>query len=416
MSLDVRAITPSETADWMRAVGTGFLTAGTPSEELVADRFADADLSRTQGAFEDGRCVATFRSFAQELTVVGGATVTADAISGVTVTPTHRRRGLLSRMMATDLAAAKERGEPVASLIAAEYPIYGRYGFGPAAWASVWEISVNRAGLDPRRSGQPVGGGRVEMVDGADIRKLGPEVHGALAARQPGVVTRGERWWRQRTGAAPSSAHEKWTEPFYVVHRAADGVVDGLMVYSTDDKWGDAKQPQNTATVRDMIALNPAAERALWHYLCSIDWITAVRSGYRAPDDLLPLLLPDPRAARLITNADWLWLRLLDVPRALEARTYGVEASLVLEVRDDAGLAGGRFLLDASTSGARCAPTTRSADLALGVAELATLYLGDESVRRLVDLGRAEELRAGAATTADAVFRTGRRPWCPDVF
>lgn len=118
----------------------------------------------------------------------------------------------------------------------------------------------------------------------------------------------------------------------------------------------------------------------------------------------------------MITNSDWLWLRLLDVPRALEARTYGVEASFVLEVRDDAGLAGGRFLLDASTSGARCVPTTRSADLALDVAELATLYLGDESVRRLVDLGRAEELRAGAATTADAVFRMGRRPWCPDVF
>ncbi|MGQ4716251.1 GNAT family N-acetyltransferase [Streptomyces anulatus] len=418
MSLDVRAITPSETADWMRAVGTGFLTAsaGAPDEELVADRFADADLSRTQGAFDAGRCVGTFRSFAQELTVVGGATVAADAISGVTVTPTHRRRGLLSRMMATDLAAAKERGEPVASLIAAEYPIYGRFGFGPAAWSAEWEVSVNRAGLDPRRSGQPAGGGRIEMVDGADVRKAGPEVHGALAARQPGVVTRGERWWRQRTGVAPRPDHEKWTEPFYVLHRAADGMVDGLMVYSTDDKWGDAKQPLNTATVRDMIALNPAAERALWHYLCSIDWITAVRSGYRAPDDLLPLLLPDPRAARMITNADWLWLRMLDVPRALEARTYGVETSLVLEVRDDAGLAGGRFLLDASTSGARCVTTTRSADLALDVAELATLYLGDESVRRLVDLGRAEELRAGAATTADAAFRTGRRPWCPDVF
>ncbi|RPK94538.1 GNAT family N-acetyltransferase [Streptomyces sp. ADI98-10] len=416
MSLDVRTVTASETADWMRAVGTGFLTPGTPSEELVADRFADADLSRTQGAFEAGRCVATFRSFAQELTVVGGATVRADAISGVTVTSTHRRRGLLSRMMAADLAAARERGEPVASLIAAEYPIYGRYGFGPAAWSAEWEVSVHRAGLDPRRSGQPAAGGRVEMVDGADVRKIGPEVHAALAARQPGIVTRGERWWRLRTGAAPRPDHDKWTEPFYLVHRAADGTVDGLMVYSADDKWGDAKQPLSTASVRDMIALNPAAERALWHHVCSIDWISAVRSGHRAPDDLLPLLLPDPRAARMITNVDWLWLRMLDVPRALEARTYGTEASLVLDVRDDAALAGGRFLLDASPSGARCTPTTRSADLALGVAELATLYLGDESVRRLVDLGRAEELRAGAATTADAVFRTGRRPWCPDVF
>ncbi|MEU5286480.1 GNAT family N-acetyltransferase [Streptomyces sp. CA-278952] len=417
MSLDVRNVTASEFPEWMRAVGTGFLTAGKgPGEELVADRLADVDLSRAQGVFDAGRCVATFRSFAQELTVVGGATVAADAITAVTVTPTHRRRGLLSRMMATDLAAAKERGDLVASLIAAEYPIYGRYGFGPAARNAVWEVSVHRAGLDPRRSGQPAGGGRIEMVDGADIRKIGPEVHAAFAARQPGVVTRDERWWRLRTGVAPRPAHDKWTEPFYVVHRAADGEIDGLMTYGVDDEWGDAMQPRNTATVRDMIALNPAAERALWHYLCSVDWVTTVRSGHRAPDDLLPLLLPDPRAARMITDTDWLWLRMLDVPRALEARTYGTEASLVLDVRDDAGLAGGRFLLDASASGARCVPTTRSADLALDVAELATLYLGDESARRLVDLDRAEELRAGAATTVDAVFRTGRRPWCPDVF
>ncbi|WNF28548.1 GNAT family N-acetyltransferase [Streptomyces sp. C11-1] len=416
MSLDVRTVTAPEFADWMKAVGTGFLTPNTPGEELVADRVAQVDLSRVQGAFDAGRCVATFRSFAQQLTVVGGGTVTADAISGVTVTPTHRRRGLLSRMMATDLAAAKERGEPLASLIAAEYPIYGRYGFGPATWTAEWEVSVHRAGLDPRRSGQPEGGGRIELVDGADVRKLGPEVHARLARLRPGVVSRDERWWQQHTGSGLRPEHEKWTEPFYVVHRTADGEVDGLMVYGADDKWGDAKQPLNTATVRDLIALNPAAERALWHYLCSIDWITTVRSGYRAPDDLLPLLLPDPRAARMVTNADWLWLRMLDVPRALEARTYGVEASLVLDVRDDAGLAGGRFLLDVSDSGARCTPTTRSADLALGVGELAALYLGDESLRRLVDLGRAEELRAGAVATGDAVFRTGRRPWCPDVF
>ncbi|MYV62239.1 GNAT family N-acetyltransferase [Streptomyces sp. SID4931] len=411
-------VTASEIADWMKAVRTGFLTplAEKPGEEVVADRFGDSDLSRMQGVFDEGRCVATFRSFAQQLTVVGGATVTADAVTGVTVSPTHRRRGLLSRMMATDLAAAKERGEVVASLIAAEYPIYGRYGFGPAAWNVEWEISVDRAGLDPRRTGQPADGSRIEMVDGADVRKIGPEVHTALAARQPGLVSRDDLWWRRNTGVAPRTEHETWTEPFYVVHRAANDEADGLLVYGVDEKWSDAKQPLNTASVRDMIALNPAAERALWHYLCSVDWVTTVRSGYRAPDDLLPLLLPDPRAARMVTHADWLWLRLLDVPRALEARAYGVEASLVLDVRDPAGLAGGRFLLDASDSGTRCTPTTRSADLALDVAELSTLYLGDESVRRLVDLGRAEELRPGAATTADALFRTGRRPWCPDVF
>ncbi|MFE2294259.1 GNAT family N-acetyltransferase [Streptomyces sp. NPDC059452] len=417
MSLDIRTVTASAYPDWLRAVQNGFLTAGSPDEEHVAERLADTDLSRVQGVFEAGRCVATFRSFAQELTVVGGATVASDAITGVTVAPTHRRRGLLSRMMATDLAAARERGEVVATLIAAEYPIYGRYGFGPAAWTAEWEVSVHRAGLDPRRSGQPEGGGRVELVDGADVRKYGPELHARLAARRPGIVSRSERWWKLHTGAAATyPAHDKWTEPFYAIHRDADGEVDGLLVYGTDDRWGDANQPLNTATVRDLIALTPAAERALWHFLCSVDWVTTVRSGYRAPDDLLPLLLPDPRAARPVTYSDWLWLRLLDVPRALEARTYGSEASLVLDVRDGGGVAEGRFLLDASAAGARCTPTTRSADLALGAGELAALYLGDESVRRLVDLGRVEELRSGAAARADAAFRTGRRPWCPDIF
>ncbi|PWS52126.1 GNAT family N-acetyltransferase [Streptomyces sp. FT05W] len=418
MSLDPRLVTAAEYPDWLRAVGTGFLraSAAVPGEEEVAVRLAHTDLARVQGVFDAGRCVATFRSFAQELTVVGGAKVRADAVTAVTVTPTHRRRGLLSRMMATDLAAAKERGDVVASLIAAEYPIYGRYGFGPAAWATEWEIDVPRAGLDPRaRIPSEADGGRIELVDGADVRKLGPELHTRLAARQHGVVSRDERWWQRSTGV-DLPAYETWAEPFYAVYRSADGETDGLIAYRADDRWGDGKQPLNKATVVGMTAVTPAAERALWQFVCSIDWITTVRTGYRAPDDLVPLLLPDPRAARVVTYADWLWLRVLDVPRALEARTYATGAALVLDVRDPAGLAGGRFLLEVSPSGASCVPTTRDADLSLDVGELGTLYLGDESALRLAALGRIEEHRAGAAAEADTVFRAPRRAWCPDVF
>ncbi|MET8714403.1 GNAT family N-acetyltransferase [Streptomyces sp. NPDC004735] len=418
MSLDPRLVTAAEYPDWLRAVGTGFLraSAAVPGEEEVAVRLAHTDLARVQGVFDAGRCVATFRSFAQELTVVGGAKVRADAVTAVTVTPTHRRRGLLSRMMATDLAAAKERGDVVASLIAAEYPIYGRYGFGPAAWATEWEIDVPRAGLDPRaRVPSEADGGRIELVDGADVRKLGPELHTRLAARQHGVVSRDERWWQRSTGV-DLPAYETWTEPFYAVYRSADGETDGLIAYRADDRWGDGKQPLNKATVVGMTAVTPAAERALWQFVCSIDWITTVRTGYRAPDDLVPLLLPDPRAARVVTYADWLWLRVLDVPRALEARTYATGAALVLDVRDPAGLAGGRFLLEVSPSGASCVPTTRDADLSLDVGELGTLYLGDESALRLAALGRIEEHRAGAAAEANTVFRAPRRAWCPDVF
>ncbi|MEU2898017.1 GNAT family N-acetyltransferase [Streptomyces sp. NPDC088106] len=412
--IDVHPITESEFADWTRAMNIGFLREPTLPEEIVDARRAQFTPGRTVGAFDGGRCVATFRSFAQELTVVGGAAVPADAVTNVTVAPTHRRRGLLTRMMARDLAAAKERGDVVATLIAAEYPIYGRYGFGPATSATEWTVDVPRAGLDPRRSG-PEDGGRIDLVDGEDVRKLGPELHERLRRELPGAVDRDELWWKVTTGAV--RFHASFHEPFYAVYRSAGGEVEGMVAYTADDNWGDAKQPLNTVRVKWLTGVTPAAERALWHYLCSIDWVVKVRSGWRAPDDLLPHLLPDPRAAAVTTQADWLWVRILDVVRALEARTYQAAGSLVLEVADGDGLAGGRYRLEASADGTgSCVPATGSADLTLDVAELAVLWLGDESAVRLAALGRVREERAGAARQADALLRTSRRPWCPDIF
>ncbi|MEU9986335.1 GNAT family N-acetyltransferase [Streptomyces sp. NPDC048045] len=411
MTNDVRAVTEAEFEDWQRALSTGFLRKPVAEPEHLEARRRHVE-GRLLGAFDGSRCVATYRSFAQELTAVGGTPVPANAVSNVTVTPTHRRRGLLTRMMDRDLARAKERGDVVATLIAAEYPIYGRYGFGPATWTTQWTVEVPRAGLDPRWSG-PGDGGRIDLVDGEDVRKLGPELHERVRRAQPGAVSRSELWWQLSTGAVRFGPN--WTEPFYAVHRSASGEVEGLVSYKADDNWRH-KQPHNTADVDWLIAATPAAERALWHYLCSIDWITQVKSGWRGPDDLLPLLLPDPRAARVTDQADWLWVRILDVVRALEARTYATTGSLVLEVVDGAGLARGRYLLDASPDGASCTVTGRSADLVLDAAELATLWLGDESASRLAALGRVRQEREGALRTADALLRGSKRPWCPDVF
>ncbi|KAF3466158.1 GNAT family N-acetyltransferase [Streptomyces sp. Tu 3180] len=412
--IDVRLITESEFADWNRALNTGFLNAPTSPQEVVDARRRHFLPGRLLGAFDDGRCVATFRSFAQELTAVGGATVSAAAVTNVTVTATHRRRGLLTRMMTGELAAAKDNGDVVATLIAAEYPIYGRYGFGPATSATEWTVDVPRTGLDPRRS-VPDDGGRIDLVDGEDVHKLGPDLHERLRRARPGAVSRTDVWWRLATGAL--RFHPTWSEPCFAVYRSAAGEVEGMVAYTADDTWGDAKQPLNTVSVKWLIGVTPAAERALWHYLCSIDWVVKVKSGWRAPDDLLPHFLPDPRAAAVTTQADWLWVRILDVVKALEARTYEAPGALVLEVSDGGGLAGGRYRLQASEDGTgSCTPTTGSADLTLDVAELATLWLGDESAVRLAALGRVREERAGAARQADALLRTSRRPWCPDMF
>lgn len=414
MSADIRPIAEAEIREWIHTVNTGFLTVAGVSDSDVAKRAKNGELARTQGAFDSttGRCVATFRSFAQRLTVPGGAAVPSNAVTNVTVLPTHRRQGLLTRMMAADLAAARERGDVVATLVAAEYPIYGRYGFGPASHTCEWEIDVPRTGLDRHRPA-PVDGGRIDLVDGAEVRRVGPALHERLRAMTPGAVDRSTYRWNLFTGLEELSFRPH-REKFYAVYRDADGEVAGLAAYGADDHWTDAKVPQNTVQVKDLLALTPAAERALWHFLCSIDWVQKVRTGYRAPDDLLPRYLPDPRAARLVTSADFLWVRLLDVERALSARTYAVPGVLVLEVSDPTGTAGGRYRLDAGTG--ECARTREPADLRLDAGSLGSLYLGDESVVRLAALGLVAEERPGAVALADAVFRTARRPWCPDVF
>ncbi|WP_053914759.1 GNAT family N-acetyltransferase [Streptomyces sp. SCSIO 75703] len=412
--IDVRPITEADFPDWSRALSTGFLQDPVLGEEQLRARARQFVPGRLLGAFDRGRCVATYRSFDQRLTAVGGAEVPADAVSNVTVTATHRRRGLLSRMIGADLAAARERGDVVATLIAAEYPIYGRYGFGPATTMTEWTVDVPRAGLDPRWAA-PEDGGTLDLVDGADVRKLGPELHERLRRAQPGAVSRDDLWWQVRTGVVRMHA-TPWHEPYYAVYRSPDGEVQGMAAYRVDDTWGDAKQPLNTATVDWLIGVTPAAERALWRYFCSIDWITTVKSGWRSPDDLLPQYLPDPRAARIGTQADWLWVRVLDVVRALEARTYAASGALVLEVVDPGGPAAGRWRLEAGAQGASCARTTESADLVLDAGALAMLWLGDESATRLAALGRVTEERAGAALSADALLRAPRRPWCPDMF
>ncbi|MFD9723878.1 GNAT family N-acetyltransferase [Streptomyces sp. NPDC059072] len=414
MSADVRPIAESELPEWLRTVNTGFLTTARVTDSDVAQRAKYNDLARTLGAFdsESGRCVAAFRSFAQQLTVPGGASVPSSAVSNVGVLPTHRRQGLLSRMMADELAAAAARGDVLSTLIAAEYPIYGRYGYGPAASVSEWEIDVPRTGLDPRLAA-PADGGRIDLVDVDEVRRVGPELHERLRARTHGAVNRNERWWNLATGLEEMS-YRPYKEKFFAVYRTAAGEPAGLVAYGADDHWTDAKVPQNTVQVHDLLAVTPQAERALWQFLCSIDWVTKVRTGYRAPDDLVADLLPDPRSARIVTASDFLWVRLLDVVRALGARTYAAPGILVLEVTDAAGLSDGRYRLDAGTGA--CERTEEPADLSLDVAALGSLYLGDGSAVRLAALGRVTERRPGAVELADAVFRTARRPWCPDVF
>ncbi|WP_316522914.1 GNAT family N-acetyltransferase [Kitasatospora brasiliensis] len=409
----VRAVSADEMEEWSRALNFGFMRPDVGAAMELRHKLFEP--GRMLAGFDGERQIATFRSFDTALTVPGGSFVRADAVTNVTVSATHRRRGLLSAMMRRDLAAAAERGCAVAILLAAEYNIYGRFGFGPATRGGGWKIDLRRTrGL---RDGLPgVPGGRIDFVTMAELRELGSDLHERWRRTQPGAIERSAVWWERNTGEIPVPG-EGFKEPFAAVHRDADGTVTGLVIYRVTSKW-DHAYPDCTLTVDEFIALDLPTSVELWRLVLSVDWVARVEVPKLGPDDPLPLLLQDRRAATPHeNNSDMMWLRLLDVEAAFAARTYGAPGRVVLEVDDKLGYASGRWALEAAEDGTgRCVRTADDADLALGASQLGSLYLGAETASRLASAALLTELRPGAAAAADLLLRTPAQAWTPTEF
>jgi predicted acetyltransferase len=410
--IQIGAITESELSAWVHALDASFLLA---VPEGAVTFFKELHIpGRSLGAFSVERCVGTLRSLDLEVTVPRGAVVGAEGITNVAVVPDHRRRGLLSRMMRLGLDGAAARGRALAALIASEYRIYGRFGFGPATCAVGYNIDVRRAG------GVRIPGaddGTVETLNLDDVGRFGPELHERFRRTQPGAIARDHTGWRLRTGDL-RNPYREWTQPMAVLYRGTDEVPAGMALYHADGTWQDG-DPDFALTVHDLFAVHLTAAAALWRHLLTSEWATRVTAANIAPDDPLPLLLDNPRACvrQAGTGADHLWLRILDVARALQARTYDAPGRLVLDVTDRLGYASGRFVLQTGRDGnASVTPADEPADLAMDVSTLGTIYLGDQTVHRLAAAGLVTEGHTGAVARADRMLRTAVRPWCPDSF
>ena len=389
---------------YVRCMRTAFLgPVNDVGDDLVAWWRGRIEPDRTWSAFaDDGTCCGTARTFPTTLTVPGGSVPMA-AVTQVTVLPTHRRRGHLTTMMAALLADARDRDEPVAGLIAAEWPIYGRYGYGPATdWVTV-DVDARRARFReaPR--------GSVELVDRDTFRALAPAPYAAQAATLPGAVSRSDDWWDVLTDVLPRPDDTPSKKRMRAVHRAPDGTVDGYVVYDPKERW-KAGLSQSSVDVLELVGTSEHVRRDLWRFLVEIDLIETVHAWPRPVDEPLALHLVDGRAVRQRERNDQLWLAVLDVADALAARRYAVEGSLVLEVD------GVRWALDGGPHGAMCAPTSAAADLVLPVATLGAAYLGGTSWRALADAGLVVEERTGALDRADMLFATPRAPFLTSHF
>ncbi|HZU73150.1 MAG TPA: GNAT family N-acetyltransferase [Acidimicrobiales bacterium] len=410
MDLDIRPITEEEFPDFSNAVDAAF-GRGQLSAEEIADWRGVSELDRTLAVFDRGRIVGTAGIWSMELTVPGGSLLPVAGVTAVGVRATHRRRGILTAMMDRQLDDVVQRGEPVAILTASESAIYSRFGYGPATF----EVSVS---LDSHWGGYKRGfadSGSLEQLSGDEAAAVLSEVHDRARRLQPGDISRSQAWWElfvrdrpySRDGAGPA---------FFVVHRDATGTVDGWVVYRIKSSWRDGL-PDSEARIMDLAGTTAEAELALWRHVMDVDLVTRVSSWGRPTDEVVRKWLADPRRMRTTTRRDDVWVRLLDIPAALGARTYGVEGEIVLEVTDPfRPHCGGRFRVAGGPAGAECGPTKSGPDLTVDVSDLGAGYLGEPSFNLLARAGRVVEHRTGAARRADLLFGTEVAPFCRTAF
>jgi predicted acetyltransferase len=377
------------------------------AEELRDDDFelfkTELPVDRAFSAFDGDTPVGFTASIAFEMTIPGGVQSCA-GITFVGVMPSHRRRGVLTELMRKQLEDLHERGEPLAALWASEPVIYGRFGYGIAA--PVASMEAEHAGFAFRDDPGPTG--RARLLTKEEARELFPPIYERARLQRHGMMTRSEARWNGRV-----EDPEHWRDgasPKYYVLVELDGGGEAFAMYRVKQKW-ERGMPQSELQLVDAISTSTEATRELWRYLFGVDLIAKVSLWNYDPATPLFLMVKDARRLQLKIS-DGIWLRLVDVGKALQLRSYDGEDSVVLEVTDDfCTWNEGRY-----RAGDGAGPTKDGAELRLSAADLASAYLGAFSFERLAAAGRVEELTEGAVARATALFRTDLPPWCPEPF
>ena len=392
---------------WARGFHEGSLSEKQKEWWLEFSRADDVTLRAVhpaQSLVADPPPVATFTSWVKEINVGGETLLPLHMITDVTVAPTHRRRGLLSRLMTEDLTEAAAKGRPLAALTVSEGGIYGRFGFGVATRQRMVEVDVSGGRFALRDTEDD---GSLQLLDPPQARPFVEEVFAKHLATTRGAVAR-PAFYTQIEDGYDWEGGGKDTKARVVVHLDASGTVDGYARFVHKETDG-----KGTVELRGLHALTDRAWRRLWRFLAEVDLTDTVKS--RVPvDSPLQHAVTDPRVVKTTGVVDFLWVRVLDVVASLEARPWREDGTVVLEVDDPMGLAAGRFRVTTEKGRASVVRVEDEAGVRLDVETLGALYLGDSTVGTHAAAGRVRG--RDVETFAAMADHAGPTPWCSTGF
>jgi predicted acetyltransferase len=404
--LTLRLVDPSDAGDhaaWFHAESRGFLGPTLPDEQVEARRAGLVDGRRLVAVLDPTAAdptspVATTICWPADLTVPGRRSVPAWAVSGVTVAPTHRRRGIARALLDAELRTAVALGCPVAVLTVSESTIYARFGFAPAALARDLTVLTRRV----RWTG-PTPTGRVHFVSPEQLREAGHALVEGVRLEAPGQISYEGHLWDRQIGLAAGDSNAKNLR--CVRYDDAGGSPQGFAVYQLKEDPSDFVEHE--LTLHALVATTTDAYAGLWRFLLEMDLVSKVSAHLRPVDEPLRWMIDDFRAVR-VNEFDHLWVRVLDVPAALTARTYSAPGRLVLGVDDPDGFAAGTWAIEVDArGGATVQPSDEPADATVTVTALGSLYLGGVSAGTLAAAGTL----TGDVARVDATFRSTVAPY-----
>jgi predicted acetyltransferase len=406
MPLRIRTVRDSdEQAAALSAIGHYF--GWTPTRE-EAERFGPLlPLDRVHAVFDDGAIVAGAGVFPFRLTVPGGALPCA-GVTVVGVLPSHRRRGLLRRMMDVQLRDVRERGEPIAALWASEETIYGRFGYGLASISHT--MDAERRSVAVRR--ELPRSGSVRLVSHDEALGTFPRLYERVGRNRPGMVVRTRDWWSiRRLDDRPEM--RRGGGPLVRALLERDGRPVGYALYRLVQEGSTPETWTKTIRVVEALGIDDAATWDVWRFLLQIDWTDRVTAYHLPVDHPLPLLVDRMNKLRL-SVWDALWLRVVDVPAALAGRAYASSGAVTVEVTSDPHFPEnvGRWTVE----GGEVRRSRSRPDVRLAVDGLGSAFLGGLPFAQLVRGGRAEEGTRGGIGRADGAFRASAAPWCAEIF
>ena len=405
---EIRTITAADSELFRRRVSGGF-GSDADTDEAASTRFeAIFELDRTLAAFDGDDIIGTGAAFSLGLTVPGGAVVPMGGTTVVTVQPTHRRRGVLRSLMGSHLDDVAGRDEPLAGLWASESSIYRRFGYGPASFRYATTVNASAVEL---MGGSP--GGTVRLIEPDEAESVVRPVYDRARSERSGMLTRSDAWWAHRLMADPESWRGGKSAQRHVAYEQ-DGAVTGYAVYRQKSKW-DNFLADGEIDIIEVIVTTGEAHSGLWAFLSNIDLFPNLEWWNMPIDDPLPMkMLDSRRVARKLV--DGLWVRVMDVPAALEARTYDHDGVVDFALADvTRPQASGTYRLEVSNGEAHCERVTEDGDLALDIDVLGSLYLGGGDAMAMFSAGRITG-DGRAVQTLHRMLRTDVAPWCPEVF